>query len=85
MKRECTERGMKHQFKKKNNKEIKIKQDASHLRNKQITIEHNFINNSYSYMVRPHGVTNGLDFRTYRTVEVRSYFLQIYLQFFTNK
>jgi len=57
------------------------------LRNKQITIEHNFIKYSYSYMFRSHGGIIRLVFRTYckkytyRNVKVRSHFLQIYLQF----
>jgi len=35
------------------------------IRNKQVTIEHNFITYSNSYMFRPHGVTIRLNFRTY--------------------
>ena len=35
------------------------------IRSKQITIEHNFISYSYSYMFRPYGVIIRLTFRTY--------------------
>ena len=47
------------------------------LRNKQITIEHNFIKYSFSYMFRRHGVITQLAFRTYtyRTADLRSIFL----------
>ena len=49
-------------------------------RNKQVTIEHNFIQYSYSYIFRPHGVIVMLAFRihsekyTYCIVDVRSRF-----------
>ena len=35
------------------------------IRNKQVTIEHNFITYSNSYMFQPHGVIISLDFITY--------------------
>jgi hypothetical protein len=35
---------------------IFAKQSTLQIRNKQITIEHNFIKYSYSYMLRPYGV-----------------------------
>ena len=57
------------------------------IRNKQITIQHNFIKYSFSYMFRPYGVITRLTFTTYlkkcaySVEEVRSHFLPIYLQF----
>jgi len=57
------------------------------IRSKQITIEHKFKKCSYCYMFHPHrAVIIRLAFRTYqkkytyRFVEVRFQFLQIYLQ-----
>jgi len=56
-------------------------------RNKGKANEHSYIKYSYSYMFRPHWVIIRLAFKTYskkytyRIVEVRYHFLQIYLQF----
>jgi hypothetical protein len=61
------------------------------IRNNHIIIEYTFIEYSHSYMFQPHGVNMRLAFwiyskkYTYRTVEVRSHFLQIYLQFHSNE
>jgi len=54
------------------------------VKNKLITIEHNYIKYLYSYMFRPPGAIIRLAFGTYkkgytyRIVEVISYFLQIH-------